>query len=146
LPKKFDSESKALSQNVIPGAAAMPGSAYVLVRELDDEAGQKAPCIVSIMAVPKAEQKAEQVQSMLAKGMSAVAPGAKWEDVQVATPSGQQLTLKRLRMDVPMPVPDAKGKATTVPSRIDMYHIEGGSNTVMITWLTPQGQRQKHNL
>src|SRR6476661_3246301 len=59
LPKKFDAESKALSQNNIPGQAGIPGSAYVLMKELDDDAGQKAPCIVSILTVPKAEQKAE---------------------------------------------------------------------------------------
>jgi hypothetical protein len=145
LPKKFDAESKVMTQNIVPGQAQIPGSAYVLMRELDDDKSQKAPCIVSIVTVPKAEQKSEPLQSMVGKAMAAVSPTAKWEDVQLPTPSGGQVTLKRMRMETSLPVPTEKG-SVTLSTRVDMYLIEGGNNTVLITWFTPKPQAQRHAL
>ncbi len=145
LPKKFDAESKVMTQNIVPGQAQIPGSAYVLMKEFDDDKGQKAPCIVSIVTVPKAEQKSEPLQTMVAKAMAAVSPTAKWEDVQLPTPAGGQVTLKRMRMDTSLPVPTEKG-SVTLSARVDMYLIEGGNSTVMITWFTPKPQAQRHAL
>ncbi len=146
LPKKFDAESKVLTQNIIPGQAQIPGSAYVLMRELDDDKSQKAPCIVSIVTVPKAEQKSEPLANVVAKAMAAVSPTAKWEDVQLPTPTGGQVTLKRMRMETSLPVPTEKGQSVTLSTRVDMYLVEAANNTVMITWFTPKPQAQRHAL
>src|SRR4029078_12010129 len=81
LPKQFDAESKALAQTVIRRLTDIPGATYSLMKEVDDEGGQKAMCTVQRTVVPKAEQKPEAVQSLVAKLATDIAAGSKWEDV-----------------------------------------------------------------
>jgi hypothetical protein len=146
LPKQFDAESKALAQTVIRRLTDIPGATYSLMKEVDDDSGQKAMCTVQMTVVPKAEQKPEAVQSLVAKLATDIAAGSKWEDVSLGSPSGQQQTLKRIRIETQTAVATAKGPGKTVPDRIDVYQIDGGNNTVIIAWETPKPHAQKHNL
>jgi hypothetical protein len=146
LPKQFDAESKVLPQTAVPGLTEIPGSAYTLMKELDDDSGQKAACIVQIVAVPKAAQKGEPIQNAITKQATTLVAGAKWEDVSLPSPAGQQQTFKRMRLDMQMPVISAKGKGKLAAGRIDLYEVEGGPNVVVVVWLAPKPQAQKHNL
>src|SRR3954468_25095751 len=94
LPIVFDSNSKTGAKLTGPFAAMAPGPMYVLQRDLDDNQGKWAPCIVAVMAVPKGDQKGDITKSLPA------APGATWTDVSVPTPAGQTATLKRMRIDM----------------------------------------------
>jgi hypothetical protein len=147
LPKIFDGESKALPQTAIQGLTDIQGSAYTLMKELDDDSGQKAACIVQIVAVPKAAQKGEPIQATITKLATALAAGAKWEDVSLPSPSGQPQTLKRMHLDKQMPQMNEKGTGgKMVPGLIDIYEVDGGANVVVVTWLALKPQAQKHNL
>src|SRR5207249_2719368 len=84
--------------------------------------------------------------SAVAKAAAAISAGAKWEDVTLPTLSGQPQALKRMRIETKIPVPDAKGKIRSIDCRIDIYEIDAGSNAVLVAWMTPKGQAQKHNL
>jgi hypothetical protein len=146
LPKQFDAESKVLPQTAIQGLTDLPGSAYTLMRELDDDNGQKAVSIVQIVAVPKAAQKGEPIQNVITRLATALVPGAKWEDLSLPSPSGQPQALKRMRLDKQMPILNAKGGGQMVPGLIDVYEIDAGANVLVVTWLTQKPQAQKHNL
>ncbi len=149
LPKQFDAESKVLPQTAIPGLTEIQGSAYTLMRELDDNSGQKATCIVQIVAVPKAAQKGEPIQAMITKLATALVPGSapKWEDVSLPNASGQTVALKRMRLDKQVPVMNAKGGGgKMVASLSDLYLVDAGANDVVIAWQVPRPQAQKHNL
>jgi hypothetical protein len=140
LPKIFDGESKSVAAGAgmpIP----LPG-AYSIQRQLDDENGKTAPVLVMFAVMPMGNQKVEAIQAAMGQGLSAVAPGAKWEDVTVPTPTGESVTLKRLRMERNSP-PDAKAK---FEMRIDFYMVGAGTNAVMIAWSLPKGQAEKHQL
>lgn len=153
LPRVFDSNSKVMPQISVPGMPALPISNYTLMIDLDDDTGKRLPCMVSIISIaaPKgAGQKVEGMQNMLATTMSAMMPGAKfdkWEDVSLPTPAGETITLKRMRGELSQPLPGAKGAAAAkVDSRMEMYQIDAGNSLVMVSWMTPKPQAQKHNL
>jgi len=147
LPKLFDGESKVLPQTAIPGLTDLQGSAYTLMKDLDDDSGQKAACIVQIVAVPKAAQKGEPVQATITKLATALVAGAKWEDISLPSPSGQPQGLKRMHLDKQMPQMNEKGGGgKMVPGLIDIYEVDGGANVVVVTWLALKPQAQKHNL
>jgi hypothetical protein len=148
LPRIFDGESKVLPQTAIQGLTDIQGSAYTLMKDLDDDSGQKAACIVQIVAVPKAAQKGEPIQATITKLATALVPGTapKWEDVSLQSPSGQSQTLKRMHLDKQMPVLNDKGGGKMVPGVIDVYEVDAGANVVVVTWMAMKPQAQKHNL
>jgi hypothetical protein len=87
------------------------------------------------MAMPKSpDSKPEMMQNMLAKTMSGIFPGATWTDVSVQTPSGQPLTLKRMRIEQSLP----GGKGAKIETRQDQYFVDAGNHMVIITWSTPK--------
>ena len=136
LPRIFDNESKASTQNPMAAVAGFGGSTYTLVRMVDDPNGQKVPCAVSLMAVPKGDQKGDALGAMFAKGGATMLPNAKMEEAAFTSPSGQSVALKRLRMEMPE-LPLGKGGAK-VENRMDMYHIDAGKSAVLVTWMTPK--------
>ncbi len=137
LPKIFDGSSKVMTQSMIPLPGNAQGSTYGLVRQVDDPNGQKLAYTVVITAIPKPDQKAAAATD-LAKGLATVFPGAKSEDVSFNSPTGQPVSLKRVRTD--MTLPDAVAKAAKVGGdmRMDLFQIDAGSNLVMIGWITPK--------
>jgi hypothetical protein len=144
LPQIFDASSKAdfrdTSKAMAQAGVALPagvaaGSIYTLSRVIDGPDGQKLPCSVGLMATPKSpDSKPEMMQNAIAKTMSAVFPGATWTDVSVQSPSGQPITLKRMRME--QSLPGAKGAKTEI--RQDQYFVDAGNHMVIITWSTPK--------
>lgn len=146
LPKVFDGDSKVLPQTAIQGLTDIQGSAYTLMKDLDDDSGQKSACIVQIVAVPKAAQKGEPIQATITKLATTLVPGAKWEDVSLPSPSGQQQKLKRMHLDKQMPLLNDKGGGKMVPGLIDIYEVDAGANVVVIAWVAMKPQAQKHNL
>jgi hypothetical protein len=155
LPVVFDSNSKVSTQLPIPVPMAGGVSTYILTRKLDDDQGKWADCTVSIVAVPKGDQKGDTFQSAVTKGLSALTPNAKWDDVSVPTPSGQTTTLKRFRLDMSQLAPQMaaavkaaaeKGGGAGLDMHTDMYLIDAGSAAVMISWAVPGPQAKKYNL
>jgi len=142
LPKVLDSTSKselidiakAMAKSPIPVPGAASGSAYTISRTLDAPDGSKQVFGVAMMAMPRtADLKAEALQSMMAKGMATVFPSSNLSDVTVPTPTGGTTTLKRLRVDMSVPIPGGKAGAK-LENRMDYYIIDAGKNLVMITW------------
>ena len=125
------------------GAAAMAAPAgYILQRAVQGEA---QPLTAMFMAIPKGGTKGNAVQDML-KPMTAMMPGATLTDVQVETPSGQAITLKRLRMSG-QPGGDGKKKGMVPPGSLsDIYLLEGASQVVMVVWSAPKSLTEQYQL
>jgi hypothetical protein len=125
------------------GAAAMAAQAgYVLQRPVQGEA---QPLMVMFMAIPKGAAKGNPAQDLL-KPMAAMMPGAVLSDVQLDTPSGQKITLKRLRLSG-MTVGEGKQKAAMPPGTLaDMYLVDGGSHVVMVNWSAPKSLAEQYQL
>jgi hypothetical protein len=137
LPKIFDSSSKVITQSMIPLPANMQGSTLGYVRQVDDPSGKKLAYTVVITAMPKPDQKAAAPVD-LSKALATFLPGAKPEDVSFNSPSGQSVTLKRVRTDVALPDAVAKAAKVSGDMRTDLYQVDAGSNLVMIVWMTPK--------
>lgn len=147
LPKVFDANSKALPVDNQKGPVRLPGLSYALERQLDDDSGKFFPAFLFFAVVPKTEQKADAVQNGVVQLLKALTPSASWEDASLATPTGQQITLKRLRADAEQPLLAAQAKAPEkVRTRFEIFLIDAGANSVLIGWLTPRAQAQKYNL
>lgn len=133
LPKMFTTNAP-LPPLPLPPTVKM--SMRALQGEVD-EAGQKLPCVVMLLAaeVPKTNQKGDEAQKTMMNALSAFVPNAKTEDVSFTSPSGQPLTLKRLRTETP-PLP--VGKGPKVENRVDMYQVAAGNYAVMILWTVPK--------
>jgi hypothetical protein len=147
IPKFFDNNSKSISAADLKGSAAVaiPGLSYAIERQLDDQVGQWLPAYVYFAAIPKADMKADALQAALAQVAATLVPGAAWSDVQVATPDGKQLTLKRLQASGQQPFMDQQKKAAAkVDGRFDLYYVDGGNHHVLIAWRAPKAQGDKY--
>ncbi|HEY2415091.1 MAG TPA: hypothetical protein VGI40_22800 [Pirellulaceae bacterium] len=141
LPKVFDANSKALAPDKSP--IKLPGLAYVLERQLDDDSGKFLPAYVVFAVVPKTETKADALQNTLLQTAKTIALSAAWSDVNLPTPTGQSLALKRLRAEGKLP---AGKKAAPTETHNDIYLIDAGANNVVIAWVMPKAQAQKYHL
>jgi hypothetical protein len=147
LPKFFDSNSKSISAANVKGptVAQLPGLSYYIERPLDDPSGKFLPANVYFAAIPKAEQKADALQAAVAQMAATVVPGVAWSDVELATPNGQKLALKRLQAHGAQPFADAQKKAPVkVEGRFDLYYIDGGDYHVLVGWRAPKAQAEKY--
>ncbi len=150
IPKVFDKYSTWLKLSD-PRAkvpfVALPDLASVLERSLDDASQQSLGTYLYFAAPPKAGQKAEALQSAIAKEIAAAFPGATWSDVQINKPDGQSMTLKRLRVEGPQAFYNAKKKAMAKSDgRFDLYYLDGGGRHVFIAWRSGKGQAAKYQL
>jgi hypothetical protein len=143
LPKVFDANSKAIALDKAP--IKLPGLTYILERQLDDDNGQFLPAILVFAVFPKAEIKPDALQNTLVQAAKLMAPNAAWSDVNLATPTGQTIALKRLRTEGKQPMASGK-KAVETEVRSDAYLIDAGANNVLIGWTTPKAQAQKYHL
>ena len=147
IPKFFDNNSKSILVADLKGPAglAIPGLSYAIERQLDDQNGQWLPAYVYFAAIPKADMKADALQAALVQVAATLVPGAAWSDVQVATPDGKPLALKRLQASGPQPFMDQQKKAAAkVDGRFDLYYVDGGNHHVLIAWRAPKGQGEKY--
>jgi len=149
IPKLFDDNSKSLAAND-PRAVtpfALPGLAYAIERQFDDDKDppQFLPAYIYLAAQPKGDQKPDAFQAAVAQLVGATVRGATWSDATLTTPTGQSITLKRLRADGQQPfVNIQKNAPTAVDGRLDIYYIDGGSHHVLIGWRIPKPQSQKY--
>lgn len=151
IPKLFDGNGKSLpptDKRANPPFLAIPGLTYAMERQIDDAGGKWLPAYVYFAAIPKADQKAAALQTALMQQTAAALPGAAWSDVQVLTPEGSSLALKRLRGDGPQEFMNLQ-KKPPVPvktaGRFDLYYIDAGNYHVLIGWRAPQAQAQKNS-
>jgi hypothetical protein len=142
IPKVFDNNSKSQPLNKVK----MPGVSYILERQLDDDKGQFMPCFLLFAVVPKSETKADALQNTLAAEGKLGSAKATWSDVNLPTPTGQSISLKRLRTDGKQSLPVAGKKAAEADVLGDTYLIDAGANNVVIMWVMPKAQAQKYNL
>jgi hypothetical protein len=151
LPKVFDSNKQkkpALDEKVLAALAGkLPDGAklganmgYKLERALDDEKGQFQPVAVLFQAIPRRGGSSDAAREAAAKMMS----GMNWTDVEVPTPEGGTLKLKRRKI-IGTEIPGAT-KAAAEMVVMDMYLVEGPAHNVMISWIAPKGQADKYQL
>lgn len=155
IPKSFDKEnSKSLpptDPRAQPPFLALPGLYYAYERQLDDGTGQNfMPTYVYFAAVPKVddkkvEQKADALQASLLKPLAAAFPGAAWADVQLPTPEGKPITLKRVRVDGQQDFMNLQtNKLEKKEGRFDLYFIDSPAHHVLIAWRSPKPQGEKY--
>jgi hypothetical protein len=150
LPKVFDNnkQKKPVVDEAMMAAIAskMPNMpklganmGYRLERALDDDKGQFQPVAVMFQVMPKRGAASDAAREMTAKMRAAM----NFTDVELQTPEGQTLKLKRRRMAGAEAV---GAKAAAAIGVADIYLVEGPAHDVMITWVAPKGQAEKYQL
>jgi hypothetical protein len=151
LPRVFDNNKQkkpVLDEKVlaamagkVPDAAKLGANmGYRLERALDDDKGQFQPVSVLFQAIPRRGGSSDAAREAMAKMM----PGMNFTDVEVPTPEGGTLKLKRRKI-IGTEIPGA-AKAAAEIGVMDMYLVEGPAHTVMISWIAPKGQAEKYQL
>jgi hypothetical protein len=155
LPNLIDAESKALAANdprAQPPFMKLPNLCFAYERPVDDGAGQKLPVYIYFAAVPKAdaakktEMKSDDLQKQIAQQLAAAFPGAAWADVPLATPTGQQITLKRIRGEGKQDFVNVSATPAAVvkaDGRFDLYLVDSPSHHVLIGWRSAKGQGER---
>lgn len=150
LPRLFDNNTKLLAPSqprAQPPFGELPGLINTRERQIDDAQGQFLPSYCYIAAVPKSAQKADALQAALAKQVAAALAGASWADAALMSPTGQSLTLKRLRgvgnqeffnLTKNPPV------STKVEGLFDLYLVDTPQAHVLIGWRCPKPQAEKY--
>lgn len=151
IPKIFDGESKSLPNTdprAQPPFLMIPGLGYALERALDDDAKKLAPAYIYFAAVPKADQKPDQVQAPITAAMAAAFPGAAWADVQVTTPQGTTNSVKVIRGDGPQDFDStaSNGAIEKLDGRFALYFIEGPNHYAFIGFRAPKAQSDRFQL
>lgn len=150
LPRLFDANTKLLNPSqprAQPPFGELPGLVSTRERQLDDAQGQFLPCYCYFAVVPPSASKGDALQAALARQVAAALPGTSWNDVTLATPSGQSLTLKRLRgAGVQEFFNLTKNPPTAVKTEgvFDLYLVSVGSSQVLIGWRCPKSQADKY--
>jgi hypothetical protein len=147
LPSSFDGESKSLGSEprAQPPFVQLPGFGYALERSMPDNADQFAPCYVYFAAVPKADQKPDQVQAPIAVSVASAFPGAAWADAQFKTPQGTTLTHKVIRGEgqQDFDLSGTGGAVQKLDGRFALYMIESPSHYALIGFRAPKAQSDR---
>ena len=147
LPSLFDGESKSLSAEprAQPPFVKLPGFSYALERSMPDDANVFAPCYIYFAAVPKADQKPDQVQAPIATAVAAVFPGANWTDAQFKTPQGPTISHKMIRGDgqQAFDLAGTGGAVQNLDGRFALYMIESPTHYALIGYRAPKAQADK---
>ncbi len=147
LPTYFDASSKPLpptEARAQPPFVKLPNLSFAYERALNDSAEKFLPVYLYIAAVPKAEMKADALQAALAQQVSAALPGAAWSDVKVQSPTGAELTLKRLRGEGSQDFVNLQTNAVEKQEgRFDLYFIDAPGHHVLLGWRAAKGQGDK---
>jgi hypothetical protein len=144
LPSMFDKDSKSLATEprAQPPFVKLPGFGYALERSMPDAANNFAPCYIYFAAVPKADQKPDQVQAPIAVAVAAAFPGAAWADAQFATPQGSTITHKVIRGDgqQDFDLSGTGGAVQKLDGRFALYFIESPTHYALIGFRAPKAQ------
>jgi hypothetical protein len=147
LPNMFDGESKSLSAEprAQPPFVKLPGFNYSLERSMPDDANVFAPCYLYFAAVPKADQKPDQVQAPITTAVAAVFPGANWTDAQFKTPQGTTISHKVIRGDgqQAFDLAGTGGAVQNLDGRFALYLIESPTHYALIGYRAPKAQADK---
>ena len=151
VPSSFDNESKSLAATeprAQPPFVKLPGLGYALERSMPDDANQFAPCYIYFAAVPKADQKPEQVQAPIAVAVAAAFPGAAWADAQFKSPQGAPVTHKVIRGDgqQDFDLSGTGGAVQKLDGRFALYFIESPTHYALIGFRAPKVQSDKWRL
>jgi len=148
LPTYFDKDSKPLppaDPRAQPPFVQLPHLSYSYERQLDDSGGKFLPVYLYVAAVPKAEMKADALQTALSGPIAAAFPGAAWADAQVPTPAGASVTLKRLRAEGPQDFVNLQTNAVVKQDgRFDLYLVDAGAHHLLLGWRAAKGQGDKY--
>jgi hypothetical protein len=148
LPKVIDAESKTLTAEprAQPPFVALPGFSYAMERLLDDASGAFAPVYVYFAAAPKADHKLDALQATVARQVSSALPGASWSDVQLKTPEGQTVALKRLRGEGMQDFDNTaqQKEVARLDGRFDLYLVDAPNHHVLIGFRAPKDQAAKY--
>lgn len=151
LPRLFDNNTKMLSPSqprAQPPFGELPGLASTRERQIDDAQGRFLPCYCYVAAVPKSAQKADPLQAALEKQVKAALTNASWADASLTTPTGQQVTLKRLRGSGNQEFFDLTKNppaSTKVEGVFDLYLIDTPQAHVLVGWRCPKPQADKYD-
>jgi hypothetical protein len=147
IPSSFDNESKSLATEprAQPPFVKLPGFGYALERSMPDDANQFAPCYIYLAAVPKADQKPDQVQAPIAVTVAATFPGAAWSDAQFKTPQGATVTHKVIRGDgqQDFDLSGTGGAVQKLDGRFALYFIESPTHYALVGFRAPKAQSDK---
>jgi hypothetical protein len=148
IPKAIDANKKELPPTdplAQPPFVKIPGLGYAFDRPLDIDAEQKqfASTYVYFAAVPKADQKADQVQAPIATAVAAAFPGAAWSDVQVTTPQGTPATYKVIRGEGQQDF-SVGGAAQKLDGKFELYFIDGPNHYVLIGFRAAKAAAEKY--
>jgi len=154
IPAFFNKDSQRLAVNdpraAIPFLPLPEHLSDCFERQLDDGNNQFLPTYLYFAAVPKmddkkVETKVDVLQASLLKPLAAAFPGAAWADVQLPTPEGKPITLKRVRVDGQQDFMNLQtNKFEKKEGRFDLYFIDSPAHHVLIAWRTPKPQGEKY--
>jgi hypothetical protein len=150
LPSVFNSESKSLAATeprAQPPFVKLPGFGYALERSLPDGSNQLAPAYVYFAAVPKGDQKPDQVQGPIAATIAGAFPGATWADAQFTTPDGATVTHKVIRGDgqQDFDLSGTGGAVQRLDGRFALYFIESPTHYALVGFRAPKAQGDAAN-
>jgi hypothetical protein len=149
LPGLFKEHAESLAATeprAQPPFLKIPGFSYTIERLVDDPANpqQFAAVHCYLAAVPKADQKAEDLQADVQRQVTAALPGASWQDV----PLGGGISGKLLSASGPQEfmTADASGtRATgTIEGRLELYFCESDSHFAFIGFRAPTAHAGKY--
>jgi hypothetical protein len=147
LPTYIDNSAKQLppgEARAQPPFLKLPGLSTTYERAIDDSAGKFLPVYIYVAAVPKAEMKADALQTALSQQTAAALPGAAWGDATLPTPAGTNVTFKRLRAEGPQDFVNLQTNAVVKQDgRFDLYFIDAGAHHVLVGWRAAKGQGEK---
>jgi hypothetical protein len=152
IPNFFNNDSKSLAAGdarANPPFLNLPGWSRAWERQLDDGSGKNfLPTYLYFAAVPKAPAKGEKagdVAATLAQQLVATFPSAAWSDVQVPTPDGKTVTVKRIRVEGKQDFVDLQSNKTqNTDGRFDLYLVNSPDYHVLIGWRSPKPQGTRY--
>lgn len=150
IPRVFDDKSVSLAAEPRsqPPFLKIPGFKYALERALDDPSGQFAPAYIYFGAVPKGDQKPDQVLGPVATTVAAAFPGTNWADATATTPDGSTVTHKVLRAigQQDFDLAGTGGAIQKLDGKFELYFVESPSHYAFVGFRAPTAQTQKYQL
>lgn len=151
LPRVLDDKSKSLppaDKRAQPPFVKLPGLGYTLERLLDDSSqpAKFAPAYCYLAAVPKADQKADELQADVQRQISGALGAGSWQDVQVDTLSGQKLPVRLISIKGQQEFDGGQsgGPVERLDGQIDLYFVDAPKYHVLIGFRCPAVQAEKY--
>jgi hypothetical protein len=150
IPLVFDDKSNSLvsEPRAQPPFVKLPGFSYSIERLLDDGQNAFAPIYVYFAAALKSDHQAADLQNDVARQVATALPGASWSEVQLKSPDGRLISVKRLRAEGQQNFDNAAqgGEVVRLDGRFDLYLVEGPNHYAFIGFRAPKAQANQYRL